>query len=699
MLAVALLTLMTACNQKNNSEMKNPLFSESTLPFEAPQFDKIKAEHFSEAFEEGIKQHDAEIEEIANNPEAPSFENTLVALEKSGQLLNRTSLVMGVLSGAHTNEEIQKIESEMAPRLSAHRDGLYLNEKLFKRIEAIKENSEEVNKLDPESQRLVNYYYDAFVRAGAKLNEEDKTRLKAINEEDASLCTDFGNKLLAIAKENILIVDDVEALDGLSQSEINRAAEVAKEAGHEGKWALKLTNTTQQKELSKLTNRDTRRKFYELSLNRANGNDQFDTQKIITRLAEIRAEKAQILGFPNYASWKLQNQMAKSPDIVQEFLNKMIPDAIKKGKKDAAELQAYINKKGGKFSLEGYDWNYYVDKVRKEKYDLDQNEIRPYFQLDSVLQNGVFFTANRLYGISFKERFDLPVYHPDVRVFTVYDADGSEMALFYCDYFARDSKAGGAWMSNIVEQSKLLNQKPVIYNVCNFTKPAEGEPALISIDEAETLFHEFGHFLHGLFANQTYPSLSGTNVARDFVETPSQINEHWLFDPAVFSNFAKHYKTQEPMPQALLDKIEKSMKFNQAYSLLENLAAVTIDLQWHMLKPGQKIESAEDFEKEVLTKSGLYSTQIPPRYRSPYFRHIWSNGYSSGYYAYLWAEMLDQDIYQWFMEHGGLTRENGQRFRDKILSVGNTRDFNEIFREMTDRDPNVEPLLRARGLK
>lgn len=675
----------------------NPLLVQSSLPYGAPDFTQIKNEDFKPAIEEGMKEQMAEIEAIANNPEPPTFENTLVAMEKSGQTLSRARGVFGLLSGANTNPDIQKTEEELAPLLAAHNDAILLNDKLFQRVKSIYNERESLN-LDAESLKLVEYYYQRFELSGANLSAEDKDRMKKLNAEKATLSTKFGNMLLAAAKKGALVVDTKEQLDGLSEGEISAASQKADAAGMNGKFMISLQNTTQQPDLQSLTNRDTRHQLFENSWTRAEKGDENDTRSAIIRIAEIRAEQAKIMGFKNFAEWQLQDQMAKTPEAVEELLGKLTPAATAKAKEEAADIQKIINKQNGGFELEAWDWNLYAEKVRKEKYDLDESQIKPYFELNNVMENGVFYAATQLYGITFKERKDIPVYQDDVRVFEVFDKDGSSMALFYADYYKRDNKAGGAWMGNITEQSKLLGNKPVIYNVCNFAKPAPGEPALISFDDVTTMFHEFGHGLHGLFANQQYPSLSGTNVSRDFVELPSQFNEHWVLYPTVFANFAKHYKTGEPMPQELVEKIKKSSTFNQGYAFTEFLAAAELDMQWHTITDGQKIEDADAFELEALKKTGMYLKEVPPRYRSSYFLHIWGNGYAAGYYAYVWAEVLDNDAFEWFQENGGLTPENGQRFRDMILSIGNTEDLAKAYHNFRGQEPDIKPLLKKRGL-
>ncbi len=691
-------TKAPAANTQAAAEHTNPFFEASTLPFQAPEFDKIKDSDFQPAIEKGIAEQRAEIEKIADNPDAPTFDNTLVALEKSGRLLTRVSRVFFALTGANTDPTLQKVQEEQAPKFAALSDAMYLNTKLFQRVETIY-NERDKLKLDPESERLVEYYYQQFVHAGAKLSADDKAKLKKLNEEEATLSAKFVNQLLAATKDGAVVVDDKSKLAGLSDAQIDAAAQAAKARGLDGKWVITLQNTTQQPALTNLTDRDMRQKLFEASWNRAERGDANDTRATITRIAEIRAEKAKLLGFDSYAGWKLEDQMAKTAPTVEKFLAKLVPATVAKANAEAADIQKLIDSQGGKFKLQPWDWNFYSEQVRKAKYDLDESEIKPYFELNNVLENGVFYAANQLYGLTFKERHDLPVWQPDVRVFEVFDKDGSPLGLFYADYFKRDNKSGGAWMDNLVGQSKLLGTQPVIYNVCNFPKPAPGQPALLTYDEVTTMFHEFGHALHGFFASQEYPSLSGTNVARDFVEFPSQFNEHWAMDPKVFAHYALNYKTGKPMPQELVDKIKKASKFNQGYALTELLAAADLDMAWHTISAGTKIDDVDAFQTEALKKVGLDVPQVPPRYRSSYFMHIWGNGYAAGYYAYLWTEMLDDDAFEWFKEHGGLTRENGQRFRDMILSRGNTEDYATMYRKFRGADPSIEPMLEDRGLK
>lgn len=676
----------------------NPFFSTSPLPFQAPQFNLIKESDYAPAIAEGIKQSLLEIENIASNPAEPTFENTLIALEKSGALLNRVMNVFGAMTSANTSETLQEIDEKTSPELAALNDATMLNGQLFKRVSTLY-NQRDSLKLDAESRRLLEVTYTNFVLAGAELSDEDKTRLKALNQQSATLSTQFTNRLLTATKNGALAVSDKAKLAGLSDGELAAAAQAAKERKLDKQWLLVLQNTTQQPELQTLSDRDTRQALFNASWQRAEKNDAGDTRETIVQLAKVRAEQAKLLGFPNYAAWKLQNQMAKKPDTALNFMRNIVPAATDRAQREAKDIQAVIDQQKGGFNVQAWDWAFYAEQVRKARYDLDESQIKPYFELDSVLNNGVFYAATQLYGISFKERKDLPVYHPDVRVYEVFDKDGTSLALFYTDYFKRDNKGGGAWMSNFVDQSRLLNTKPVIYNVANFTKPASGQPALLSYDDVITLFHEFGHALHGMFAVQQYPSLSGTATARDFVEFPSQLNEHWASDPKVFAHFAKHYQTGEPMPQALVEKLRKADKFNKGYSMTELLSAALLDMHWHMLNSSQPLQDVDKFETESLQKDKVDLSYVPPRYRSSYFQHIWGNGYAAGYYAYLWTQMLADDAFQDFTEQGGLTAENGQRFRDKILSQGNSQDLEKMYVDWRGKEPSIEPMLINRGLK
>jgi peptidyl-dipeptidase Dcp len=688
---------MTPPEQLPAAARTNPLLTASALPFGAPPFDRIQDGDFAPAFEAGMKSQLEEVEAIAGNPAAPTFENTLVALEKSGQLLGRVSLVFNGLTAANTNPALQQVQQDVAPKLASLQDAIFLNGKLFSRVEAIYRQRDAL-KLDPESSRLVEYYYLRFVRSGARLSDADKTSLKALNEQDASLSAKYISLLLNAAKAAALVVGDASELAGLSTDELETAALAAKSRGLDGKWLIPLLNTTQHPMLPSLKNRATREKLFRASWTRTERGDSNDTRPIIATLADLRARKAGLLGYPNFAAWVLEDQMAKTPSAVEQFLARLIPPATTNARAEARDIQALIDQQRGNFPLEPWDWDFYAEQVRKARYDLDGAALMPYFELDRVLRDGVFYAAQELYGLTFKERHDIPVYQKDVRVFEVIDRDGTPMALFYCDYFARDNKNGGAWMDNFVGQSKLLGTRPVVYNVANFAKPAPGQPALLSLDDVLTMFHEFGHGLHGLFANQQFPSLSGTSVARDFVELPSQFNEHWALEAKVLAHYGVHYKTGAKMPLTLADKIKKAATFNQGYSLTEILGAAELDMKWHGLPVGSPVQTVDAFETAALKATGLDLPQVPPRYRSSYFLHIWANGYAAGYYAYLWAEMLDNDAFTWFMEHGGLTRANGDRFRDMILSRGNAGDYARMYREFRGQDPSIEPMLKRRGI-
>ncbi|MDH5036034.1 M3 family metallopeptidase [Chryseobacterium cucumeris] len=670
----------------------NPFMKKSKLQYEAPEFDKIKNEHFKPAFNYGLKQHEAEIIKIANNPAAPTFENTIVALEKSGEVLRRAQIVFSNLTSANTNPTLQALDEEYAPIFAAHSDKLYLNENLYKRIQSIKEDG-----LDSESKRLVQYYKQNFEIAGANLSAADKEKLKQLNQELASLSTQYANKLLEARKQGGVFFSDAKELDGLSADEIAAAASDAKTAGQPGKYLLALQNTTQQPLLQNLKNRTTREKLFKASWTRAEKGDANDTRSTIEQLAKLRLKKAQILGKKNFAEWKLQDQMAKTPEAATKLMNQIATPAVETARREAKDIQDLIDQQKGGFKVEPWDWNFYAEQVRKAKFDLDESEIKPYFEITTVLEKGVFFAAEKFYGLTFKKRTDLPVYHPDVVTYEVFDHDGKSIAIYYLDFYTRDSKNGGAWMSNFVEQSYLLGTKPVIVNCYNYQKPAPGKPSLISYDDVSTIFHEFGHSIHGMFASQKYPSLSGTNVPRDFVEFPSQINEHWALDPVVLKNYAVHYETKQPIPQALVDKIKKASTFNQGYMTTELVSAAELDMDWHTVSNDSQFIPVLDFEKQSLASHGFNLATVPPRYHTPYFAHIWGGGYSAGYYAYLWSETLDNDAWEWISKNGGLTRENGDRFRKYILSVGNSVDLNQAFRDFTGHDPDIKPLLRNRG--
>jgi peptidyl-dipeptidase Dcp len=673
----------------------NPFFSQSTLPFHAPAFDKIKDADFQPAIEAGMKDQLAEIEKIANDPNPPTFANTLEAMERSGALLTRVTKVFFNLSQSNTNDTIQKIKSEEAPKLAAHSDNIFLNPKLFARVKALYDQRDSL-KLDAESRYLVERYYKTFVRAGALLSEKDKETLRGWNQEEATLTTKFEDDVLAETNHGALIIDNKADLDGLSDADIAAAAERARERKLDGKWVIALQNTTQQPALTYLKNRAVRERLFNASVSRGNHGGDNDTKAIVTRLAQLRAQRAKLLGYADHATFTLDDQMAKTPASAENLLTGIVPAATAKARDEAARMQKMIDAEKGGFTLGPQDWQYYAENVRKNEYDLDNSQIKPYFELDRVLHDGVFFAANKLYGITFKERKDLPVYNPDVRVFEVFDNNGKSLALFYADYFQRSNKDGGAWQDSFVDQSGLLGTQPVVINVCNFTKPSPGQPALLSFDDVTTMFHEFGHALHAMFSNIRYPMLGG--VPRDFVEFPSQFNEHWALDPDVFANYAKHYQTGKPMPQTLVDKIKRSRTFNQGYAVTEYVAAALLDMAWHSLPPDAPQQEANKFEADALKRFQVDMPQVPPRYHTTYFAHIWDGGYAAGYYAYLWSEVLDDDAFYWFKEHGGLTRANGQRFRDLVLSKGGTQDVATTFRNFRGRDPIVAPLLEERGL-
>ena len=675
----------------------NPFYAVSTLPFHAPAFDNIKDGDFQPAIEAGMAQQIQEMEQIADNPAAPTFENTLVQMERSGLLLTRVMNAFTLITGANTDPDLQKLQELEAPKLAAHQDAIFLNAKLFARVKKIYEKRASLG-LDAESLRLVEYYYQQFVKAGANLSDADKAKLKKINEEESALEAAFMNKLLAAAKSGAYSTIDPAALAGLSDGEKAAAAEAAGARKQQG-WLLALQNTTQQPLLTSLSNRVTRQALFETSWNRAEHGDDNDTRATIARLAQLRAQKGALLGYANYAAWMLTDQMAKTPEAAIQFVEALAPAATANAAREAKDIQALIDSQKGGFSVQPWDWDFYSEQVRKAKYALDELQVKPYFELSNVLQNGVFYAAHELYGITFKERKDIPVYHPDVRVFEVFDADGSPLALWYFDYYKRDNKNGGAWEDALINQSQLLGMLPVIFNVCNFAKPAPGQPALISYDDVTTMFHEFGHGLHSIFSNVRYPSLAGTQVPRDFVEFPSQFNEHWASYPAVFAHYAKHYQTGEAMPAELAAKLKSTEKFNQGYRLTELLAAADLDLQWHILPATTPLPDPDAFETDALKKTHLAISYVPPRYRSSYFLHIWANGYAAGYYAYLWSEMLDDDAYHWFEEHGGLTRANGDRFRKMVLSRGYTEDLQKLYAAWAGREPGIEPMLKDRGLK
>ncbi|MFY7671519.1 M3 family metallopeptidase [Tenacibaculum sp. MEBiC06402] len=694
---IATIAFAVSCNTKETkkdtndmSTSENPLLVKSTLDYGAPDFTKIKDEHFMPAILKGMEVQNEEIAKIVANTEAPTFENTILALEESSKTLDNVTAVFYALAGANTNDVIKENQKELAPKFSKHTDEILLNTKLFERIKTVHNNLESLN-LDDESKHLVKETFKRFAKAGANLSEEDKVKLKDINAKLATLSNDFGKKLLDASKKGGVVVEDKAKLKGFSEEKI-------KSIEKDGKYEIQLINTTQQPSLQTLENRELREELFNKSIHRTDGGE-YNTSDLVKEMVTLRAQKAKILGFDNYASWSLQGTMASTPDKVFDMFNNLIPGSLEKAASEVKEIQAEIKKNGGDFKLTPYDWNFYAEKVRKSKYSLDEEEVKQYFEITNVLEKGVFFAATKLYGLTFKKRTDIPVYHPDVVVYEIFEEDGSKLGLYYGDFFARDSKRGGAWMSAFVKQSKLRNQKPAVYNVCNSPKPAEGEPALISFDEVETMFHEFGHALHGLFGDQQYASISGTSTARDFVEFPSQFNENWATHPEVLNNYALHHKTGEVIPDALLKKIKEAGTFNQGYSIIENLCSSNLDMQWHTIGVDTNVDDVAKFEEEALAKMKLNVDEIPPRYRSTYFAHIFSGGYAAGYYSYLWTEMLSHDAYDWFKNNGLLTRANGDKFRKEVLSRGSTMDYAEMYKTFAGRDPQAEPMLKARGLK
>ncbi len=691
----------TAATQ--SAQQANPFFAESPLPLHYPQFDKIKDADFAPAFDAGMAQQLQEVEAIANNPAAPTFENTLIALENSGAVLDRATTVFFSLIGADTNDARKKLQADYSAKFAAHGDAINLNGKLFSRIETLYNDRAKLG-LDAEGLRLVEKYYDNFVRAGAKLSDADKAKLKAMNAELANLGTKFSQNVLAEVNASYIVVDDVKQLDGLSDEQIAAAAEAAKARKLDGKYVLALLNTTGQPPLTNLTNRELRQKIYEASVSRGSKGGEYDNTALVSRIMTLRAEKAALMGFPNFASYSLGNQTAKTPEAVNAMLGQLAPAAVANAKREAADLQAMIDKeqkaaRKPTFQLEPWDWAFYSEKVRQAKYNFDESQLKPYFELKNVLENGVFFAAGKEFGLSFKQRTDLPVYHDDVTVYDVFDADGSQLAIFIFDPYARESKRGGAWMNAYVSQSGLTGDKPVVANHLNIPKPPAGKPTLLTWDEVTTTFHEFGHALHGMFSDVKYPYFAGTAVPRDFVEFPSQVNEMWSDEPTILANYAKHYQNGSAMPQALLDKVIAASKFNQGFATTEYLGAAMLDQSWHQIGVGQ-IPAPKDvmkFEHEALVKDGIYYAPVPPRYKTPYFSHI-MGGYSAGYYAYIWSEVLDANTQKWFREHGGLSRANGDHFRKTLLSKGGSVDAMELFRNFAGHEPQIEPLLEKRGL-
>ncbi len=658
-----------------NAQQANPFFAESPLPLHFPQFDKIKDSDFAPAFDAGMAQQLKEVEAIANNKAKPTFDNTIIALEKSGDILDRATTVFFSLVGADTNDTRKKLQADYSAKFAAHSDAIALNGKLFARIQALYDTRSQLG-LDAEGVRLVEKYYDNYVRAGAKLSEADKATLKDMNAELANLGTKFSQNVQSEVNASAITVDDVKELAGLSKEQIAAAAEAAKARGLEGKYVITLLNTTGQPPLTNLANRALRQKIYEASTTRGSRGGEFDNTALVSRIMQLRADKAKLMGFPNFAAYNLTNQTAKTPEAVNAMLGKLAPAAVANAKREAADLQAMIDKeqkaaRKPTFQLEPWDWAFYSEKVRQAKYNFDESQLKPYFELKNVLENGVFYAAGQEFGLTFKQRTDLPVYHDDVTVYDVFDADGSQLAIFIFDPYARASKRGGAWMNSYVSQSKLTGFKPVVANHLNIPKPPAGQPTLLTWDEVNTTFHEFGHALHGMFSNVKYPYFSGTSVPRDFVEFPSQVNEMWADNPVILKNYAKHYQNGSAMPQALLDKVIAASKFNQGFATTEYLGAAMLDQNWHQIGPDQ-VPAAKDvmaFERAALEKDGIYYAPVPPRYKTPYFSHI-MGGYSAGYYAYIWSEVLDANTQKWFKDNGGLSRKNGDHFRATLLSKG-----------------------------
>ena len=673
---------------------KNPFLTRSTLPYEIPPFAEITEEHYLEAFYAGTDEQLAEVESILATEEV-TFDNTIVALEKSGQTLNRVLNVFYNKSSSDTNDRIDEIEAEIAPKLAAHSDAIRLNPALFARIKKLVESNPS---LDEESAWLLKRYYKDLLQAGAALDEIAREKVMKINEELSSLETQFSKNLLADTNDLAVFVDDEKELDGLSANEIAACKAAAQARGVEDKWMIGMVNFTGHPNLASLKNRALRERIMRNSLIKGLRGNGFDTRKVLLRMAELRAERAKLFGLNSHAEYVLQEQTASHPDRVHEMLRKIAPAAVANARREALEIEKVISQ-NGKHELASWDWLYYTEKVRVEKYELDTAAMRPYFELESVLKKGVFFAAEKLYGMTFKERPDLVTYHPEARAFEVFNEDGSSIGLYIGDYYTRDSKRGGAWMNSLVDQNHLMGQKPVVVNNMNIPKPPAGEPTLLTYDETTTLFHEFGHAIHGLLSNVKYPRFSGTSVQRDFVEFPSQVNEMWILWPEVLDNYARHYQTGERLPQAWVDKLNESSTFNEGYATTSYLAAAVLDLAWHSLSDLSEVNDVEEFERKAITDYGLDFAPVPTRYRSTYFSHIFAGGYSAGYYGYIWSEVLDADTVEWFKDNGGLTRSNGDHFRNSLMSRGGSLDSMQMFRNFRGRDADIEPLLRRRGLK
>jgi peptidyl-dipeptidase Dcp len=670
--------------------MTNPLLSPSALPFGLPPFADIGDDHYAEAVNAGLTDHLAEIQAIVDNPGTATFNNTALAMEKSGRLLDRAAASFFTLVSADASEAIRKLETELSPRFAAHQDAVYLNRPLYERFAAV-----DTAGLDAEAARLVEEYLKEFRQSGIQLDDAGQDRLRSLNAELSRLGTEFGQRVKEAMKSAALLLDSADDLAGLPQDEIASAAEAARVAGHDGKFLLTLIQPSNQPALASLDNRDVRRRLFEASVARGSTGGDLDVLDLVKSMVGLRAEKAALLGFANYAELVVDRQTAPDFGAVRSMLNRLAPAAVRNADAEATALAESAG-----HPLEAWDWAYYSAKVRRERYTVDEQALRPYFELDRVLTDGVFFAATSLFGITFHERKDLAGYHEDVRIWEVRNADGTELGLFLGDYYTRETKRGGAWMNSLVDQSALLGTKPVVINNLNISKPPAGEPTLLTLDEVRTAFHEFGHALHGLFSNVTYPRFSGTSVPRDFVEYPSQVNEMWIMWPEVLSNYARHHATGEPLAQDVVDRLNESRLWGEGFATTEYLGAALLDLAWHVLDTDGVPDAALEFEAKALAAAGVAHPLIPPRYRTGYFQHIFAgDGYSAGYYSYIWSEVLDAETVDWFTENGGLSRANGDRFRAELLSRGNSRDPLESFRTLRGRDAALEPLLKRRGLE
>ncbi|HEY8913163.1 M3 family metallopeptidase [Lacisediminihabitans sp.] len=673
---------------------QNPFFAPSTLPYGLPPFAAIRDEHYRPAFEKGIEEHLAEISNITRRRDMPTFENTMIPLEKSGQTLERVATVFFNKSSADSSDFTNELEEQMAPILAAHSDAIRLDSALYRRIKTLHEQLDQLD-LDAESRYLVERYYTEFTLAGAALDDDQKAALRDYNQKLSTLTTRFEKNLLADTNDLAVVIDDVAELDGLGAGEISAAGEAARERGLDGKYLVTLVLPTGHPYLDSLTNRDVRKRIMAASRSRGSRGGDNDNRELVLEITRLRAERARLLGFENHAAYVTADETARTPAAVASMLGRLAPIAARNARAELADLQAQI---GDEFALESWDWAYYTEKVRQAKYDVDTAAMRPYFEAERVLRDGVFFAATRVYGVTFTERPDLVAYHPDARVFEVKNDDGSPVGLYVLDLYTRDSKRGGAWMNSLVSQNDLLDHPVVVTNNLNVPKPAQGSPTLLSYDEVNTFFHEFGHALHGLFARVAYPKFSGTNVYRDFVEFPSQVNEMWMLWPEILTNYAVHFETGEPMPQAFVDKIRASSAFNEGFKTSEYLAAALLDQAWHRITADDTVADVAEFEAEALAAVGLDNPAVPTRYSSAYFAHTFSGGYDAGYYSYIWSEVLDADTVDWFTENGGLTRANGDRFRSLLLGVGGSKDPLEAYREFRGRDAVIEPLLKRRGL-